>query len=65
MLEEYMNKQKAAHDMSGYKFELEVPENYAGSGQHIGRVDIRILLSHFLQLFFVCDNISMSAFHLT
>ena len=44
MLEEYMNKQKAAHGMSGYKFELEVPENYAGSGQHIGRVDIRILL---------------------
>lgn len=44
MLEEYMNKQKDAHGMSGYKFELEVPENYAGSGQHIGRVDIRILL---------------------
>lgn len=44
MLEEYMNKQKAAHGMSGYKFELEVPENYAGSGQHIGRIDIRILL---------------------
>ena len=44
MLEEYMNKQKAAHGMSVYKFELEVPENYAGSGQHIGRVDIRILL---------------------
>lgn len=46
MLEEYMNKQKAAHGMSGYKFELEVPENYAGSGQHIGRVDIRILLKN-------------------
>ena len=44
MLEEYMNKQKEAHGMSGYKFELEVPENYAGSGQHIGRVDIRVLL---------------------
>lgn len=44
MLEEYMNKQKDAHGMSGYKFELEVPENYAGNGQHIGRVDIRILL---------------------
>lgn len=44
MLEEYMNKQKDAHGMSGYKFELEVPENYAGGGQHIGRVDIRILL---------------------
>lgn len=44
MLEEYMNKQKDAHGMSGYKFELEVPENYVGGGQHIGRVDIRILL---------------------
>lgn len=44
MLEEYMNKQKDVHGMSGYKFELEVPENYAGSGQHIGRVDIRVLL---------------------
>ena len=44
MLEEYMNKQKEAHGMSGYKFELEMPENYVGDGQHIGRVDIRILL---------------------
>ena len=44
MLEEYMNKQKETHGMLGYKFELEVPENYAGCGQHIGRVDIRILL---------------------
>ena len=44
MLEEYMNKQKETHGMLGYKFELEVPENYAGCGQHIGRIDIRILL---------------------
>ena len=44
MLEEYMKKQKASYGMSDYRFELEVPENYAGSGQHIGRVDIRILL---------------------
>ena len=44
MLEEYMNKQKNTHGMSGYKFEPEVPENYAGRGQHIGKVDIRILL---------------------
>lgn len=44
MLEEYINKQKDTHNMLGYKFELEVPENYAGSGKYIGRVDIRILL---------------------
>lgn len=44
MLEEYINKQKIPHNMLGYKFELEVPENYAGNGKHIGRVDIRILL---------------------
>ena len=44
MLEEYINKQKDTHCMLGYKFELEVPENYVGSGKHIGRVDIRILL---------------------
>ena len=44
MLEEYINKQKVPHNMLGYKFELEVPENYAGNGKHIGRVDIRILL---------------------
>ncbi|SDB25467.1 hypothetical protein [Eubacterium oxidoreducens] len=44
MLEEYMNKYKDVHGMSGYKFEPEVPENYVGGGQHIGRVDIRILL---------------------
>lgn len=44
MLEEYMKKQKDAYGMSDYRFELEVPENYAGGGQHIGRVDIRILL---------------------
>lgn len=44
MLEEYMKKQKSVYGMSDYRFELEVPENYAGNGQHIGRVDIRILL---------------------
>lgn len=44
MLEEYMKKQKGSYGMSDYRFELEVPENYAGNGQHIGRVDIRILL---------------------
>ena len=44
MLEEYINKQKVPHNMLGYKFELEVPENYAGNGKYIGRVDIRILL---------------------
>lgn len=44
MLEEYMKKQKASYGMSDYRFELETPENYTGSGQHIGRVDIRILL---------------------
>lgn len=44
MHEEYMNKQKNIHGMSGYKFEIEVPENYVGDGQHIGRVDIRVLL---------------------
>lgn len=30
--------------MLDYRFELEVPENYAGNGQHVGRVDIRIWL---------------------
>ncbi len=44
MLEEYMKKQKGVYGMSDYRFELEVPENYAGNGQHIGRVDIRIIL---------------------
>ena len=44
MLEEYMKKQKGSYGMSDYRFELEVPENYVGNGQHIGRVDIRILL---------------------
>lgn len=44
MLEEYMKTQKGIYGMSDYRFELEVPENYAGNGQHIGRVDIRILL---------------------
>lgn len=44
MLEEYLKKQKSSYGMSDYRFELEVPENYAGNGQHIGRVDIRILL---------------------
>lgn len=44
MLEEYLKKQKCSYGMSDYRFELEVPENYVGSGQHIGRVDIRILL---------------------
>lgn len=44
MLEEYMKTQKSVYGMSDYRFELEVPENYAGNGQHIGRVDIRILL---------------------
>ena len=44
MLEEYLKKKKGSFDMSDYRFELEVPENYVGSGQHIGRVDIRILL---------------------
>ena len=44
MLEEYINKQKVPHNMLGYKFELEVPENYAGNGKYIGRVDIRSLL---------------------
>lgn len=46
MLEEYMKRQKGAYDMSDYRFELEVPENYAGNGKHIGRVDIRILLKN-------------------
>ena len=46
MLEEYMIKQKSIYGMSDYRFELEVPENYAGNGQHIGRVDIRILLKN-------------------
>ncbi len=46
LLEEYLKKQKSAYDMSDYRFELEVPENYAGNGKHIGRVDIRILLKN-------------------
>lgn len=46
LLEEYLKKQKGAYDMSDYRFELEVPENYAGNGKHIGRVDIRILLKN-------------------
>lgn len=46
MLEEYMKRQKGAYGMSDYRFELEVPENYAGNGKHIGRVDIRILLKN-------------------
>lgn len=44
MLEEYLRKQKASSDMSDYRFDLEVPENYVGNGHHVGRVDIRILL---------------------
>lgn len=44
MLEEYMRKQKNSYGMSDYRFDLEVPENYVGNGQHIGRIDIRILL---------------------
>lgn len=44
MLEEYLKTQKNSYGMSDYRFELEVPENYVGNGQHIGRVDIRILL---------------------
>lgn len=44
MLEEYLKPQKDSYGMSDYRFELEVPENYVGNGQHIGRVDIRILL---------------------
>lgn len=44
MLEEYLKTQKNSHGMSDYRFELEVPEKYVGNGQHIGRVDIRILL---------------------
>lgn len=46
MLEEYMKRYKDAYGMSDYRFELEVPENYAGNGKHIGRVDIRILLKN-------------------
>lgn len=46
MLEEYMKRQKGSYGMSDYRFELEVPENYAGNGKHIGRVDIRILLKN-------------------
>ena len=60
MLEEYMNKQKDVHGMSGYKFELEVPENYVGNGQHIGRVDIRILLNDdlvSLNVLFLWDSV--------
>lgn len=44
MLEEYLKKQRGFYSMSDYRFELEVPENYAGNGYHVGRVDIRILL---------------------
>lgn len=44
MLEEYLKPQKDSYGMSDYRFELEVLENYVGNGQHIGRVDIRILL---------------------
>lgn len=44
MLEEYLRKQKVSYGMSNYRFDLEVPENYAGNGHHIDRVDIRILL---------------------
>ena len=44
MLEEYMKTHKGVYGMSDYRFELEVPENYAGNGQFIGRVDIRVLL---------------------
>lgn len=44
MLEEYLKKEKDSYGMSDYRFELEVPENYVGNGQHMGRVDIRILL---------------------
>ena len=44
MLEEYLKKEKDFYGMLGYRFELEVPENYVGNGKHIGRVDIRILL---------------------
>ena len=44
MLEEYLTKKKGTYGMSDYRFELEVPENYAGNGHHVGRVDIRILL---------------------
>lgn len=46
MLEEYLKKQKNAYGMSDYRFDLEIPENYVGNGQHIGRVDIRILLKN-------------------
>lgn len=46
MLEEYMKRQKGVYGMSDYRFELEVPENYAGNGKHIGRVDIRIVLKN-------------------
>lgn len=49
MLEEYMKRQKGSYGMSDYRFELEVPENYAGNGKHIGRVDIRILLKMILK----------------
>ena len=44
MLEEYLKEKKSSYSMSDYRFELEVPENYAGNGRHVGRVDIRILL---------------------
>lgn len=46
ILEEYLKKQKDTYGMSDYRFDLEIPENYVGNGQHIGRVDIRILLKN-------------------
>lgn len=46
MLEEYIKKYKEPQDMLNYKFDLEVPENYDGNGQHIGRVDMRVLLKN-------------------
>lgn len=44
ILEEYLKRQKGIYGMSDYRFDLEIPENYVGNGQYIGRVDIRILL---------------------
>ena len=46
MLEEYMNKKKKTYEMLDYRFEPEAQENYAGNGQYLGRVDIRILLKN-------------------
>lgn len=46
VLEEYLKQKKSSYGMSDYRFELEVPENYAGNGKHVGRVDIRILLKN-------------------